>query len=75
MFAANEWRLEREAHTHTLACTRYATPVVHDFDYSFSENGLVAYHNGVKVGETVRGYWLLWRCVCVCFACAVVTLC
>lgn len=28
--------------------------VVNDFDYSFSENGLVAFHNGVKVGETVR---------------------
>ena len=26
-----------------------------DFDYSFSENGLVAYHNGVLIGRTVRG--------------------
>jgi phosphomannomutase len=26
--------------------------VVNEFDYSFSENGLVAFHNGVKVGET-----------------------
>ncbi|KAF1315057.1 Phosphomannomutase b1, partial [Globisporangium splendens] len=26
--------------------------VVDEFDYSFSENGLVAFHNGVKVGET-----------------------
>lgn len=27
--------------------------VVNEFDYSFSENGLVAYHNGAKIGETV----------------------
>lgn len=26
--------------------------VVRDFDYSFSENGLVAFHGGEKVGET-----------------------
>ncbi|TMW61105.1 hypothetical protein Poli38472_013568 [Pythium oligandrum] len=26
--------------------------VTNDFDYSFSENGLVAYHNGAKIGET-----------------------
>uniref|UniRef100_K3X5L5 Phosphomannomutase n=1 Tax=Globisporangium ultimum (strain ATCC 200006 / CBS 805.95 / DAOM BR144) TaxID=431595 RepID=K3X5L5_GLOUD len=26
--------------------------VVNEFDYSFSENGLVAFHNGAKVGET-----------------------
>lgn len=26
--------------------------VVNEFDYSFSENGLVAFHKGVKVGET-----------------------
>lgn len=27
--------------------------VINEFDYSFSENGLVAYHNGAKIGETV----------------------
>lgn len=26
--------------------------VVNEFDYSFSENGLVAFHKGEKVGET-----------------------
>ncbi|RLN47730.1 hypothetical protein BBJ28_00016807 [Nothophytophthora sp. Chile5] len=29
--------------------------IIHNFDYSFSENGLVAYHKGALVGETVRG--------------------
>lgn len=29
------------------------SPVTNEFDYSFSENGLVAYHNGAKIGETV----------------------
>lgn len=28
--------------------------VLEDFDYSFSENGLVAYHKGELVGRTVR---------------------
>ena len=28
--------------------------VLEDFDYSFSENGLVAYHKGQLVGRTVR---------------------
>ncbi|KAI9919910.1 hypothetical protein PsorP6_015683 [Peronosclerospora sorghi] len=32
-----------------LTCRRL---VIHTFDYSFSENGLVAYHNGKLVGET-----------------------
>jgi hypothetical protein len=34
---------------------------VNEFDYSFSENGLVAFHNGVKIGETVRRHALACR--------------
>lgn len=28
--------------------------VIHEFDYSFSENGLVAYKNGELIGKEVR---------------------
>lgn len=34
-----------------------------NFDYSFSENGLVAYHKGKLIGETVSEVLLLYLVV------------